>query len=714
MRSNSNPGPRDRRQFIGGSDARIIMSADEAALIRLWKQKRGEAEPEDLSDNLVVQLGVATEALNRSWYERNTGRAVGEVQRWVQHPVHRFLAATLDGFVDDLDAVFEAKFMLPWSFSEEAAAEKHMAQLQHNMWVTNAKLGALSIITGGGKWVELAVPADSLYQHFLVTAERRFWRCVQTGETPRPYGIEPPRARIEAVRIVDMSESNSWAEFAGLFCATRSAFLDHERAKVELKALMPEDAKEASGHGVRAQTLEVGRDQLRSAAEGGKPCSDLAKPSARSPPPSPRLRRSSTNPEKALIATIRASNPRDQDQTFRYAALSSGLDIVRKALGGHEIATVQTTAIDNEAGLIRLTTTLAHSSGEWLSSEWPVCPISETASPRRMGAALTYARRYALFTLVGIAGEDDLDAPDLNGKVAAATITPAVGAKIDFFAETQPATAPNEGPSEPLAASPTSATTGFARKEKAARPARPVLGPEQSAAARERLLADMGELQSAEEAADWVHKNLPLKNTLSAADADFVEVGFRERLATIESASTAGEGQSQSAPQQVPARSGEEPFLASTGDATAAPMVLYRAATVRRRPVSAKTIRLRDKLHCKFVATHPCIVCGRTPTEAHHIRFAQPRALGRKVSDEYTVPVCRLHHRELHRYGDEASWWAGVSIDPLPIALDLWRRSRLRYSPQAVLSEPLSEVIAPSMARVDRLSLDDDARDRIE
>ena len=118
-----------------------------------------------------------------------------------------------------------------------------------------------------------------------------------------------------------------------------------------------------------------------------------------------------SNPEKALVATIRASNPRDQDQTFRYAALSSGLDIVRKALGGHEIATVQTTAIDNDAGLIRLTTTLAHSSGEWLSSEWPVCPISETAAPRRMGAALTYARRYALFTLVGIAGEDDLDAP---------------------------------------------------------------------------------------------------------------------------------------------------------------------------------------------------------------------------------------------------------------------------------------------------------------
>ena len=188
MSRNSDKARIDRRQFIGGSDARIIMSPDEAALIRLWKEKRGEAEPEDLSDNLIVQLGVATEALNQTWYERNTGRVVTDVQRWVQHPVHRYLAATLDGFVNDLDAVFEAKFMLPWSFSEEAAAEKHMAQLQHNMWVTNARSAALSIITGGGKWIEMTIPADALYQHFLVTAERRFWRCVQTGETPRPYG----------------------------------------------------------------------------------------------------------------------------------------------------------------------------------------------------------------------------------------------------------------------------------------------------------------------------------------------------------------------------------------------------------------------------------------------------------------------------------------------------------------------------------------------
>jgi len=248
----------DRRRFIGGSDARIIMGENEAALIRLWQEKRGEVEGADLSGDLVVQLGVATEGLNRGWYERNTGRSVTDVQRWVQHPVRRYLAATLDGFVNALDAVFEAKFMLPWSFSEEAAAEKHMAQLQHNMWVTNARSAALSIITGGGKWIEMTIVADALYQHFLVTAERRFWRCVQTGETPRPYGIEPPRPRVEAVRMVDMSGSNSWAEFAGLFCATRSAFLDHERAKAELKALMPDDAKEATGHGVRAKRSKSG------------------------------------------------------------------------------------------------------------------------------------------------------------------------------------------------------------------------------------------------------------------------------------------------------------------------------------------------------------------------------------------------------------------------------------------------------------------------
>src|SRR6516165_6822565 len=250
--------PATRRRFMGGSDARVIMGTDEAALIRLWREKRGEAEPEDHSGNLVVQLGVVTEALNRLWYERNTGQVVTAVQRRVQHPVIRFLAATLDGIVEGNGAVFESKFMLPWSFSEEAAAQKHIAQVQHNMWVTNARMAALSIITGGGKWVELTIPADSLYQHLLLTAEKKFWRCVESGEPPRLFLAEPPRVRIEAIRIVDMSSSNSWAEFAGIFCRTRAAFLEHENAKAELKALMPEDAREAIGHGVRAKRSKSG------------------------------------------------------------------------------------------------------------------------------------------------------------------------------------------------------------------------------------------------------------------------------------------------------------------------------------------------------------------------------------------------------------------------------------------------------------------------
>src|SRR5450759_5303789 len=248
----------DRRAFIGGSDARIIMGDDQAALVRLWREKRGEVEPEDLTGNLIVQLGTVTEHLNRHWYERNTGQVVIEVQRQVFHPVKRWMAATLDGMVEATGAVFEAKFMLPWTFSEEAAAEKHMAQLQHNMSVTNAKTAVLSIITGGGKWVEISIPADCLYQHLLLTAEKKFWRCVESGEPPRLFGAEPPRPRIAAVRIVDMSASNSWAELAGVFCQTRTAFLEHERAKTELKILMPEDAKEAFGHGIRAKRSKSG------------------------------------------------------------------------------------------------------------------------------------------------------------------------------------------------------------------------------------------------------------------------------------------------------------------------------------------------------------------------------------------------------------------------------------------------------------------------
>jgi predicted phage-related endonuclease len=247
-----------RRGFLGGSDARIIMGSDEANLVRLWREKRGEVEPEDLSDNLIVQLGTVTEELNRRWYERNTGLAIKDVQRRIRHPIIKWMAATLDGLVDPGGAVFEAKFMLPWTFSEEAAAEKHMAQLQHNMWVSDARSAVLSIITGGGKWVELTLHADPLYQHLLLTAEKKFWRCVQTGEPPRLFGVEPPRPRLEAVRIVDMSASNSWAEFAAVFRRTRPAFVEHEAAKADLKKLVPEDAKEAIGHGLRAKRSKSG------------------------------------------------------------------------------------------------------------------------------------------------------------------------------------------------------------------------------------------------------------------------------------------------------------------------------------------------------------------------------------------------------------------------------------------------------------------------
>jgi ERF superfamily len=374
-----------------------------------------------------------------------------------------------------------------------------------------------------------------------------------------------------------------------------------------------------------------------------------------------------SNPEKALVATIRASNPREKDQTFRYAALSSGLDIVRKTLGGHEIATVQTTAIDGDGGLIRLTTTLAHSSGEWLSSEWPVCAISETATPRRMGAALTYARRYALFTLVGIAGEDDLDAPDLNPTFEVAPrieVTPNIAAPVQRESES------------PAASKTRSINSASGPRDKSLRPPRATLDPEQSSTLRDQLLASVALLESEEDAADWAHKNMPAKNTLIAAAADLVESVFKNKLASVQSMQASVEERASSVAGDGSPTASEQIFVELMEASVAAPIILPQKLETRSRRITAKTIRLRDKEHCKFVATQPCVVCGRTPREAHHIRFAQPRAVGRKVSDEYTVPVCRLHHRDLHTYGDEASWWAAASIDPLPIALELWGKSR--------------------------------------
>jgi hypothetical protein len=356
-----------------------------------------------------------------------------------------------------------------------------------------------------------------------------------------------------------------------------------------------------------------------------------------------------SNPEKSLTATIRSPFPRESDRTFRYASLSSGLDIVRKALGKHEIATVQTTAID-EAGLIRLTTVLAHSSGEWVSSDWPVCPVSETAAPHRMGAALTYARRYALFTLVGIAGEDDLDAPDLGAPNAGAD---------------QPPRPDGRSPNGHALADGRPASAGARRKTPPARPAKPVLAPDQSAALRDRLVAELDALQSADDAANWAHRCLPAKNTLTAADADLVEAGFRVKLAVFGDGPP-GDGQ-QDAFRSLPAAQSDPPNVGGVGSSAPEETGIRTACPV------GKSIRLRDKDHRKFVSKQPCVVCGRVPSDAHHLRFAQPRALGRKVSDEFTVPVCRLHHGELHRHGDEAAWWNGVNIDPVPIALAFWR-----------------------------------------
>jgi predicted phage-related endonuclease len=260
----------DRSSYIGGSDARTILGTDENALIRLWQEKRGEVELQDLSGNLLVQFGCATEELNRHWFERETGRRLAQVQRFVRHKALDWMGATLDGMVEDETAVFEAKFMLPWHFDEGGAAEKHMAQLQHNMLVTGARRGYISILTGGAKWVSIEVEADPVYQTVLLQVERIFWRCVKTGEQPRVFGAEPPKAKVAAVRVVDMTASNAWAEYAAVFARTRAAYCDNESAKRELKALVPEDAREAFGHGIRAKRSKAGAISFEVMANGGQ------------------------------------------------------------------------------------------------------------------------------------------------------------------------------------------------------------------------------------------------------------------------------------------------------------------------------------------------------------------------------------------------------------------------------------------------------------
>jgi hypothetical protein len=356
------------------------------------------------------------------------------------------------------------------------------------------------------------------------------------------------------------------------------------------------------------------------------------------------------NPEKSLAATIRSEGGSGAEQTFRYAPLSSGLEIVRKTLGQHEIATVQTTAVDQTAGIINLTTVLAHSSGEWIASDWPVCAISETATPHRMGAALTYARRYALFTLVGIAGEDDLDAPDLGGR----TIDPAGAQKSATTAIGRH----NGGRRHPR---------GVARSQQGgsggARPAETLLEPTASAALVEGILVELQALTSAEEAATWAQRVLGAKNSLTAADAGRLENAFEAKLATLEGAAAISDARSVAgtSASQSPSPRGQRLGI---------PLGIDKSRLARPEPR-----RVRDKDHVKFVAKQPCLICGRTPADAHHLRFAQHRALGRKPSDEFTVPLCRGHHREVHRSGDEAAWWAKAEVDPTVSARSLWLRS---------------------------------------
>ena len=360
-----------------------------------------------------------------------------------------------------------------------------------------------------------------------------------------------------------------------------------------------------------------------------------------------------TNPEKSLVATIRPNGPGEAERSFRYAPLSSGLDIVRKTLGQHEIATVQTTAIDQTAGIVNLTTVLAHASGEWIASDWPVCAISETATPHRMGSALTYARRYALFTLVGIAGEDDIDAPDLQAPTA------------------PPSAAANTAQNRHGRLNGSQGISGRRGATIISNPAKPALGAEASATLREQLVEELKAIASSDDAAIWAHRILGAKNCLTAADARQVEDAFLAKLATLEAT---GEVSDQPLPPvlSAPQLSSSSLERRSVGsDATAIADSIDKSRLAHPEPR-----RFRDKEHVKFVAKQPCLICGRRPADAHHLRFTQHRALGRKVSDEFTVPLCRGHHREAHRCGDEAAWWKNAGVDPTLSARALWLETR--------------------------------------
>jgi ERF superfamily protein len=400
-----------------------------------------------------------------------------------------------------------------------------------------------------------------------------------------------------------------------------------------------------------------------------------------------------TNPEKSLTGTVPSNRYDEPGRTFRYAPLSSGLDIVRKALGEQEIATLQTTTIDQDIQSVSLTTVLAHSSGEWIASDWPVCALSDLATPRRMGAALTYARRYALFTLVGIAGEDDLDAPDLGGQPAEASRKAGNG-----LGNGRPT---GSGGDQPLGS--------FAQSRKPWSPPKQLLDPDKSAALRDRLLNELEGITDPDGATAWAQRSLVAKNTLTGSDAARVEAEFASRTALMP-----GTGSTETCPPTDDAGSrgaltpseqtepqGRAALMAAlrasvelgpaAAEATAAPPRAHESVLCGEQGVKnavsrhidkgalalSEPRRYRDRAHLKFVSAQPCLICGRRPSDAHHLRFAQPRALGRRVSDEYTVPLCRTHHRTLHRYGDEAAWWVANKVDAVVVARELWQRTRL-------------------------------------
>lgn len=358
------------------------------------------------------------------------------------------------------------------------------------------------------------------------------------------------------------------------------------------------------------------------------------------------------NPEKTLTAVLHGGRLAEGQRSFRYAPLASGLDIVRKVLGQHEIALLQTTAVDPGRGMIHLTTTLAHASGEWIASEWPVCSTADFATPQRMGAALTYARRYALFTLVGIAGEDDLDAPDLPGTTPTASGTISSAVRSPAAQLRQPSQTNRLERAQPPSGNRANAV-GEPMGE---------LDSDQSALLRDRLIQEICELTSAESAAQWAQAALPSKNCLVASDAQLVEEAFSDKVSIMVTASSTDDTLS--------------PVLTATEHTGTAETTGHRKRIDKSVLQLAEPRRYRNKAHLRFVAQHPCLVCARKPSDPHHLRFMQPRALGLKVSDEFTVPLCRTHHRALHRAGDERAWWAATGIDPTVVANHLWSQTR--------------------------------------